>query len=206
MTLHYLQTARLNATPRVAHIDTPEGQTPVYTDLDALIADMQADAEAIKKRTAGMRHQTQEEVSDETILAVISAKPGQTAYQIAEAIHRKASNTRVRLKAMEQRGQVKVEIFKHPQSHRWSRLYHPVANPPNQRANKRRQSPVRDKVIAFLKANPGCTANDLAAHMGCSNKIANAHISEVRKVATVRSVRSHKNGGQELARHWLEAE
>lgn len=204
MTLHYLQTARLNATPRVAHIDTPEGQTPVYTDLDALIADMQADAEAIKKRTAGMRDQTQEEVSDETILAVISAKPGQTAYQIAEAIHRKASNTRVRLKAMEQRGQVKVEIFKHPQSHRWSRLYHPVANPPNPRTNKRRASPVRDKVLAFIKANPGCSTPEVGKHMGCSTKAAAAHISEVRKVANVRSERAPGKGTKVPARHWIE--
>lgn len=204
MTLHYLQTARLNATPRVAHIDTPEGQTPVYTDLDALIADMQADAEAIKKRTAGMRDQTQEEVSDETILAVISAKPGQTAYQIAEAIHRKASNTRVRLKAMEQRGQVKVEIFKHPQSHRWSRLYHPVANPPKPRTNKRRASPVRDKVVAFIKANPGCSTPEVGKHMGCSTKAAAAHISEVRKVANVRSERAPGKGTKVPARHWIE--
>lgn len=203
MTLQYLGTARLNATPRLAHIDTPEQQAPVYTNLDALIADMQADAEAIKKRTAGMRDQTQEEVSDETILDVIEQNPGCTAYEVAQAISRKPSNVRVRLKNMEQRGAVKVELS--PLKNH-ARRYTVAANPPKPRANKRRQSPVRDKVIAFLKANPGCTANDLAAHMGCTNKIANAHISEVRKVANVRSVRSHKNGGQELARHWLEAE
>ena len=49
MTLQFLQTAKLNATPLARHIDTPEQPQPVYTDLDAMIADMQATARAENK-------------------------------------------------------------------------------------------------------------------------------------------------------------
>ena len=53
MTLQFLQTARYNATPLARHIDTPEQAQPVYTDPEALLADMMATARA-ENRRAGL--------------------------------------------------------------------------------------------------------------------------------------------------------
>ena len=231
MTIHPFQTAKLNATPLARHLlpnatygeitqalkaavaDNDYTQAlALYDSREKLLQTMRAksagglaeDAKRIKRRAAGMTDQTQEEVSEETILEVIASGKGMTAQDVADAISRKVSNTRVRLKSMEQRGQVKVTTVKDKQSNRWMRLYHSVANPAPPRANMRRASPVRDKVLAFIKANPGCNTPAIAAHMGCTVKAAAAHISEVRKVANVRSERAPGNGNHTPARHWIE--
>lgn len=192
-----------NATPLARHIDTPEQAQPVYTTLDAMIADMMADAKQIRQRidTAKMRDTTQEEVSDETIIQAVKANPGMTAAEIAEAICKPVKNTRSRVQQMARRGAFKVQIVKRG-SIRMATFYPGKDVAP--KVNKRRASPVRDKVIAFIKANPGCTTPELATYMGCSNRMAAAHVSEVRKVVNLRSERATAAGSHIPARHWLE--
>ena len=206
MTLPYLATQRLNAQPLAKHIDTQEPAQPVYTCLDELIDAMKADAQEIKRRTASlnMRDTTQAEVPEEAILEFIEANAGCTVKDIARAVYRASSNIRTRLTSMEARGQCKVQMVKIGRT--WIRTFYPVSNPPktkNGRPYKSRSSPVRDKVMVFIKANPGCTSRDLAAHMGCTVKAASAHVSEVRKVGKVKTERAAGRGNHIPAKYWI---
>ncbi len=173
---------------------------------DELIAAMKADAAQIRIKTASlnMRDTTQAEVPEENILEVIKANPGCTVKDIARAVYRSSPNIRTRLTSMEARGQCKVQMVKVGKT--WLRTFYPVNNPPktkNGRPYKSRSSPVRDKVMAFIKANPGCTSRDLAAHMGCTVKAASAHVSEVRKVGKVRTERAAGRGNHIPAKYWI---
>jgi predicted transcriptional regulator len=199
MAYQYLSTARLNATPLARHIDTPEPRALPYRTAEEALAAMKADADVVKLRmcNAKMKDTTRDEVFDNMILAYVTGNPGKTAVEIAEAIHRKASNTRQRLKAMALRGAVKVSHTSHPST------YH-IGTSPKPREKARRASLVRDKVVAFLRANPGCRTPDLAEHMGCSTKTAAAHVSEVRKVHNIRSERAPGASNNTPARHWIE--
>jgi len=179
---------------------------PQFATLDELIAAMKEDAAQIRIKTASlnMRDTTQAEVPEEAILEVIEANPGCTVKDIAQAVYRTSPNIRTRLTAMEARGQCKVQMVKVGKT--WLRTFYPVSNPPkakNGRPYKSRSSPVRDKVVAFIKANPGGTSRDLAAHMGCTVKAASAHISEVRKVGKVRTERAAGRGNHIPAKYWI---
>ena len=174
-----------------------------------LIAAMKADAREIRKANYKIaeRDIVQTETPEQVILDFVAANPGCTASEVAAACNRNPSNMRSRLCAMEARGQVRVEFFVSPHSHRRARKFYPVANPPkakNGRPPKAKPSPQRDKVIAFIKANPGCTTPDLAKHMNCSHKMAAAHISQARKVVKIKSVRKGGNGNHVPAQHWVE--
>ena len=192
-----------SAKPRLEPTNKPK---PQFKTLDELIAAMKEDAAQIRIKTASlnMRDTTQSEVPEEAILEVIEANPGCTVKDIAQAVYRTSPNIRTRLTAMEARGQCKVQMVKVGKT--WIRTFYPVSNPPkakNGRPYKSRSSPVRDKVISFIKANPGCTSRDLAAHMGCTVKAASAHISEVRKVGKVRTERAAGRGNHIPAKYWI---
>ena len=191
------------ANPRLEPTNKPK---PQFKTLDELIAAMKEDAAQIRIKTASlnMRDTTQSEVPEEAILEVIEANPGCTVKDIAQAVYRTSPNIRTRLTAMEARGQCKVQMVKVGKT--WIRTFYPVSNPPkakNGRPYKSRSSPARDKVMAFIKANPGCTSRDLAAHMGCTVKAASAHISEVRKVGKVRTERAAGRGNHIPAKYWI---
>ncbi|MDF1853476.1 MAG: winged helix-turn-helix transcriptional regulator [Verrucomicrobiales bacterium] len=194
-----------SANPRLSLIAESKPK-PQFATLDDLIAAMKADAAQIRIKTASlnMRDTTQAEVPEEAILEVIEANPGCTVKHIAHAVYRTSPNIRTRLTAMEARGQCKVQMVKVGKT--WLRTFYPVSNPPkakNGRPYKSRSSPVRDKVMAFIKANPGCTSRDLAAHMGCTVKAASAHVSEVRKVGKVRTERAAGRGNHIPAKYWI---
>lgn len=205
MTLHYLQTARINAKPLARHIDTPEQQAPVYTDLDAMIADMMADAKAIRKRVedANMRDTVHEQVDDGAIVQAVKASPGMTVDQIAAAICKPVKSARYRAKALVRHGVLKSQNVKR------GRVYAATYYPKHYvlpKSNNRRPSPVRDKVIAYIKANPGCSTYDIAEHMGCSSKAATDYVTAVRRVVKLRSERSPNEASHVPARHWVEDE
>ena len=191
---------------RIPHIPpAPPTKRVAMTEAE-LIAAMSADALEIKRRTASMqmRDTVQDEVPEETILSFVAQNPGCTAHDIARAIGRHQTNIRSRMSSMENRGQVKVRKIKKDST--WMRVFYPVTNPPkarNGRPPKPKASPQRDKVINFIRTNPGCTTPELAKHMNCSNKMASAHISEVRKVIKIKSVRSGR-GNHIPAKHWID--
>lgn len=204
MTLQYLATARLNAVPRREHIEQPEPPQPVYTCMDTLIADMKADAEAIRKRNAAIA-QTKivaKTISDEEIFQAIRENPGIIMGDLSKLISQSREGLRARLLNMEARGQVKVERFKNPTTNRMTRRFFPVKNPPKT-LNGRRPSPKRDKMVAFIRANPGCTTVDIAQHIGVTVKHAGQALSEVRKVVNLRSERTPGAGNNAPARHWV---
>lgn len=171
-----------------------------------LIAAMKADAREIRKANYKIaeRDIVQTETPEQVILDFVAANPGCTASDVAAACNRNPLNMRSRLCAMEARGQVRVEFFVHPHSRRRARKFYPVANPPKAKNGRpprpRPKSPQRDKLIAFIKANPGCTTQDVANHMACSRKVAGGHISKARNFVKIKSV---STGGNSPARHWV---
>ena len=172
-----------------------------------LIAAMKADAREIRKANYKIaeRDIVQTETPEQVILDFVAANPGCTASEVAAACNRNPSNMRSRLCAMETRGQVRVEFFVSPHSRRRARKFYPVANPPKAKNGRpprpRSKSPQRDKLVAFIKANPGCTTQDVADHMGCSRKVAGGHISKARNFVKIKSV---STGGNSPAKHWVE--
>lgn len=169
-----------------------------------LIAAMKADAEAIRKRNLAIieRPVTKEIVPEAQILKAVQENPGIVMNDLAALLDQQNDSLRVRMINMEARGQVRVEKFKHPVSHRMSRRFFPVKNPPKTVLG-RRPSPKRDKMVAFIRANPGCTTVDIAQHIGVTVKHAGQALSEVRKVLNLRSERTPGAGNNAPARHWV---
>lgn len=165
-----------------------------------LIAAMKADARDIKKRTAQMHNRApaQIQVPESDILAYIAKHPGCTAMDVATAFDRLPCVMRTRLSYMENRGQVAVKS-KHVPRKGMVRFYYPIKKP--KPVTIARSSPVRDKVVAFIRANPGCTTIDVAKHMGQSNQNVSRVITAARNIGLIRSERP--KGGNQPAMHWV---
>lgn len=204
MTLSYHQTARYNAQPLARHIADPsEPAKPQFDSLDAMIAAMKADAAKTREilGSTDKRDVSHNPTPEEEILAIIAANPGMTGAQIAAQVGKTRSNIAARLCNMEVRGQCRAE--KELIGRSWTKRFYPVANPPKAKNGRpARKSPVRDKVIAFIRANPGCTTPELSEYMGVSNKMGAAHIAEARKSVKITSKRT--GGNNSPMAHWVE--
>lgn len=204
MTLEYLQLARLNATPLSKHIDTPEQQAPVYTCIETLAADMMASAMETKRRLSGEKMSDEKylpvaDLRNEDILATIKANPGITTSQIAKRLGFSLNIVHGRLNTMTKRGLVNV---------RWVagmtknvRSFTIVENASPKRPNDK--APIRDALIDFLRTNPGCTTNEIAAHLGRSRAAVVATLKRARRVVTIATVHPG-TGSHQPARYWVE--
>lgn len=168
MTLQYLGTARLNATPLARHIDTPEQQAPVYTNLDALIADMMADAKAIRKRqekTNATKQTARGPLPESAVFDFIAQNPGCDVYDVARHFKRAHRSVSSLLSRMETRGILKVS-FERSGNNRPRRLFQAV-NP--QRVSRDQKSQTQT-VYDCIKANPDLTKPELAEKAGLTVK------------------------------------
>lgn len=199
MTIGFLQTARLNATPLSKHLDTPEQAQPVYTCMDTLLADMLEDARQIRKRS-GMKKIGKSQTTAEDILAVIAENPGETVEQISNRLARSATAMRSRLNRLQADGQIRYQMRKRGTTR--YRVFFvnegaPAPTPP------KRGRPKLDQAIAFMRNTPGCTVADLAEHMGINVKTAAKYTMEARKMFDV----SVEHGtGNTPARYWIEGD
>lgn len=181
----------------------PENEKPAaYATADAMLKAMLEDAAAIKQRAGNQIIQDHDETSDADILAVIKANPGKTSDQIAAMLKRGTSVMRTRLGKLQNRKMVEVK-FTRIKGHR-ARLFYPVDGARPEPQEVKRASPVRDKIVAFIKANPGCTTPQVAAHLGMSPKTTAAAINRSRKQAGINSERNVTGNGNSVpARHWV---
>lgn len=204
MTLTYHQTARLNATPLSKHIGTPEQPKPVYTCMDTLAADMMADAMETKRRMSGEKMSDEKylpvaDLRNEDILATIKSNPGITTSQIAKRLGFALNNVYGRLNTMTKHGLVNVRWV--PGQTKKVRSFTIVENAsPKEPQDK---APIRDALIDFLRTNPGCTTNEIAAHLGCGRAAVVATLKRARRVVTIKTVHPG-TGSHQLARYWLE--
>lgn len=192
-----------SAKPLARHIDTPEQQAPVYTSFELALADMMADAKAIRQRHERERPPAQEArgpIAERKVYAFVKANPGASVHEIAEHFNREPKSIASLLSRMEERKTVTVSMRKNPATGRPVRCFRIAKEPIGAKS-----SPVRDMVAAFIRANPGCLTADLAAHMGCSNKSAADKISFARKTLNIRSKRIGRSNNAPM-RHWLEAD
>lgn len=177
---------------------------------DDALKRMLADAKTIKARNYALHvpEAPVEAVPEAEILAFIAKHPGCNIVELAEGVGRSTQTLRSRMSSMEVRQQVRVRKYKHPKSHRMMRKFYPVENPPKAKNGRPkgpqdRPAPVRDKAIAFIRANPGCTTPQLAEHMGRSCKKTGAILSHVRQVVNLHSERPEGIGNHVPARHWI---
>lgn len=172
---------------------------------DELIAAMTADAKEIAKRHNRERPLAQEArgpVAEARVFDFVKANPGASVHDIADHFKREPKSIATLLGRMVDRKTVKASMGKNPTTGRPVRCF-TIAQEPQEKSGVR-LSPVRDKLVAFIKANPGCTTADVAAHMGCSTKSAADKINFARKTVNIVSKRSGPSANA-MSFHWLEA-
>lgn len=208
MTIGFLQTARLSATPLARHIDTPEKPAPQYASFEDAMRAMKDDARKIQQNSLKENFAGETRTERGSVIDYIRANPGVTANAIAKAFGVTPQNVRPKLSKLKQAGFLKVKKVR-VQYKRSVAVHHhfyvtdlPDAEMPEPQKTKK-PSPQRDKVIAFIRDNPGCTAKELADHMGQSHKSASAHINRARQVVNVRSVKAH-SGAHVQARYYID--
>jgi predicted ArsR family transcriptional regulator len=199
MTIHPFQTARYNATPLARHLDAAEPAKQAPKTEAEYAAAMLAEAKQIRARHAGMGVREQSEINTDDILAFVEDNPGRTSDEIAKSMGRSISKMRTKLTRLQKEGRVKIGYIQTRTVR--SRVFYINNQAP---VPQKRKTPTRDKVIAFMRDNPGCTCGKLAEHIGCTNRAAAAHIRRVRKILNVRTERVEGGGGHIPARYWIE--
>jgi DNA-binding MarR family transcriptional regulator len=177
---------------------------PQFANLDELIDAMKADAKEISKRHERDRPPAQEArgvIAEARVFDFVKENPGASVHEIAAHFSREPKSIASLLSRMEGRNTVKASMRKNPTTGRPVRCFAIAQEPPEKSGV--RLSPVRDKLVAFIKAHPGCTTAQVAKHMGCSNKSAADKIAFARKTINIVSKRSGPSNNA-MALHWLE--
>lgn len=189
--------------PRLSRIAENKPK-PQFASLDELIAAMKADAKEINKRHNKERPPVQEAcgpVAEARVFDFVRENPGASVHEIAEHFNRKPKSIVTLLGRMVERNTVKASMRKNATTGRPVRCFTIAQEPPEKSGV--RLSPVRDKLVAFIKANPGCTTASVAKHMGCSNKSAADKIAFARKTINIRSERTGRSNNA-MSVHWVE--
>lgn len=189
--------------PRIARIEESKLK-PQFATLDDLIAAMKADAKEISKRHERDRPPVQEArgpVAEARVFDFVRENPGASVHEIAAHFNREPKSIATLLGRMVERNTVKASMRKNPTTGRPVRCFTIAQEPPEKSGV--RLSPVRDKLVAFIKANPGCTTANVAKHMGCSNKSAADKIAFARKTINIRSERTGRSNNA-MSVHWVE--
>lgn len=195
--------------PRLSRIAESK-PAPQYASFEEAMRAMKADAEKIRQNGLKENFACEQETRTErgSVIDYIRDNPGCTANAIAKAFGVTPQNVRPKLSKLKQAGFLKVKKVRVQYKKSVAVHHHfyvtdlPDAEMPEPQKTKK-PSPQRDKVIAFIRNNPGCTAKELADHMGQSHKSASAHINRARQVVNIRSVKSH-NGAHVQARYWID--
>ena len=167
MTISFLQTARYNATPRLARLDDGQAKpAPQFDSLDAMIEAMKADAQAIKDRHTGTDQKKRQsaDISNEEIAQMVEESPGITAAQIAQATGYAQNLIYARLTTMVRwkcvRSEMKPGITKRVSA------YYRVEGVAVESPNKRPKANLRIKVMDYLRENPGSSTREIADNFG----------------------------------------
>ena len=177
---------------------------PQFANLDELIAAMKADAKEINKRHNKERPPVQEArgpIAEARVFDFVKDNPGASVHEIAAHFNREPKSIASLLSRMEERKTVTVSMRKNATTGRPVRCFTIAQEPPEKSGV--RLSPVRDKLVAFIKANPGCTTASVAKHMGCSNRSAADKISFARKTVNIVSKRAGPSANA-MSAHWVE--
>jgi len=203
MTYQYLSTARLNAVPRPEHVGTPaERPAPQFDSADALREAMMADALKTKHRMAKsqMTEQSQVEatsLTNEDIFALIQEAPGITTNQIAMKLRAKSSVILSRLKTLQRKNCIESKLV--AGKTRSERAYVAVQGAT---LDARKATPMRDKLLAYLRENNGATTLEIADHLGCSRQGAVSALARAKQVVNITVER--QGHGNQPARYWVE--
>ena len=189
--------------PRIFRIEENKPK-PQFATLDDLIAAMKADAKEISKRHNKERPPIQEArgvIAEAKVFDFVRENLGASVHEIAAHFNREPKSIASLLSRMEERNTVKASMGQNPTTGRPVRCF-TIAQEPSEKSGVR-LSPVRDKLVAFIKANPGCTTANVAKHMGCSNRSAADKISFARKTINIVSKRAGPSANA-MSAHWVE--
>jgi hypothetical protein len=192
-----------SAKPRISRIEENKPK-PQFANLDELIAAMKADAKEINKRHNKERPPIQEArgvIAEAKVFDFVRDNPGASVHEVASHFSREPKSIASLLSRMEERRTVKATMGKNPTTGRPVRCFTIAQEPPEKSGV--RLSPVRDKLVAFIKANPGCTTASVAKYMECSTKSAADKIAFARKTINIRSERTGRSNNA-MSVHWVE--
>jgi DNA-binding MarR family transcriptional regulator len=177
---------------------------PQFSSLDELIAAMKADAKEISKRHNKERPPVQEArgpIAEARVFDFVRENPGASVHEIAAHFNREPKSIATLLGRMVERNTVKASMRKNATTGRLVRCF-TIAQEPQEKIGVR-LSPVRDKLVAFIKANPGCTTANVAKYMECSTKSAADKIAFARKTIKIVSKRTGPSANA-MSAHWVE--
>jgi hypothetical protein len=189
--------------PRISRIQESKPK-PQFANLDELIAAMKEDAKEISKRHNKERPPVQEArgpIAEARVFDFVRENPGASVHEIAAHFNREPKSIASLLSRMEERNTVKASMRKNPTTGRPMRCF-TIAQEPQEKIGVR-LSPVRDKLVAFIKANPGCTTANVAKYMECSTKSAADKIAFARKTINIVSKRTGPSANA-MSAHWVE--
>lgn len=191
--------------PRISCIEENKPK-PQFASLDDLIAAMKADAEAVNRRQQNNNPHAEPKVAldNQEIAELIEDRPGITAQEIADYFQAKVNDVHSRLLTLERWRCVKIKM--RPGVIRKVKTYHRIPGNPVEKPCYRHfaSDGARAQVIAFIKANPGCTTNDVADHIGKDRHKASGTISKARIQGE--PIRSERIGGNKPSRHYWDGE
>ena len=201
--IHYQQTARINATPLARHIDTaePAKRTPMTEDEYA--AAMQADAKQVQARM--LQGQMAEkpdadtyEITNDEIVNLVAERPGITGNAIADHFKVGRGIIYARMKTIKRQGRVKV-VWEPGQTKK-IQTYYVIEGAEEKRREKR--APIRDRLIQYIRDNPGCTTTDLVRDLGHTRPAIVSSMARARKTVNIETVKA-KGGAHIPARYWV---
>ena len=203
MTLPILPIARLNATPMATHLDAPEKPAPQFDCMDDIIAAMQADAKQVQARM--LRGQMAEkpdadtyEITNNEIVNLVAEHPGITGNAIADHFKVGRGIIYARMKTIKRQGRVKV-VWEPGQTKK-IQTYYVIEGAEEKRREKR--SPIRDRLIQYIRDNPGCTTTDLVRDLGHTRPAIVSSMARARKTVNIETVKA-KGGAHIPARYWV---
>jgi predicted HTH transcriptional regulator len=177
MTLHYMQTARLNAKPLARHIDTPKRQAPQFRTQEEYAAAMMADAKRIRQEP--MR-QTYDEIDPEPIVQAVRENPGITARGIADIVGLDIRQVSAKMCSLENKGVVRSVSTSNGRGRVRS---FSIGDGQYHRAPKKSVK----ELINFIASNPQCTTADIADRFKCSRKSAFERVRAARKWVKIKT-------------------
>jgi hypothetical protein len=191
-----------SATPLARHIDTPEQPQPVYTDLDAMIADMQADAAKIRKR---FEHESptaahaKGRLAEHLVYDFVKDNPGVSTHEVAAHFDRAMKSIASLLSRMEERNALRSTMGRNPETKRPVRCFTVVATKKIVRDRRSQTQHVYD----FIKANPGQGKAAIAEGCGLTVKQIEGALTNMSRYPSRFPIRrEYENGMRSAVRVW----
>lgn len=203
MTLSLLQTARYNATPRLARLDDGQAkQAPQFKTQEEYAAALLDEAKEINKRHEKERPTSvhaKGRLAEHAVYDYVKDNPGASVHEVADHFERNIKSIASLLSRMEERNSLKSEMGRNPETKRPVRCF-TIVQTRNVKRDHRTQA---QHVYDFIKANPGSNKAAMAHGTGLTVKqIEGALTNMTRYPSRFPHRREYENGSRSAVRVW----